>query len=156
MGMALSFIVIALLLLLLRQGRKLVKELQAQLAAADATAALDACMARRPCGSAALKAAISKAEAAAAAIAGVGGVPSGSTSGPGSSSGSCTPHAGGAAGIGSSCGVFGEVLLTRLQAAKKRLEVERASEALHKASIVYKSLADLPKLEAAVLNARKV
>lgn len=52
--------------------------------------------------------------------------------------------------------MFSELLVARLLAAKKRLEVERAAEVLHKASVTYKSVADLPKLETAVLNARKV
>jgi hypothetical protein len=131
------------------QARKLMKELQAQLAAADAAAALDACMARRPCGSAALKAAISKAEAAASAIA---GVTTPSSSGAASAASSMISSSAAAAG----CLAFSEALVCRLQAGKKRLEVERASEALHKASVLYKGVGDLPKLEAAILNARKV
>lgn len=139
----------------LLQARKLMKELQAQLAAADASAALDACMARRPCGSAALKAAIAKAEAAAAAIAGAatqtssGAASASASSAHSSSSGSSATAAAGCAG-------FGEALLARLQAGKKRLEVERACEALHKASLAHRGVGELPKLEAAILNARKV
>jgi hypothetical protein len=136
------------------------KELQAQLAAADACAALDACMARRPCGSAALKAAISKGEAAATAIAGVTTQSSSITtsSSATASTGISTAQSGssGAAGAAGGCAGFSEALLWRLQAGKKRLEVERASEALHKASLMYKGVGDLPKLEAAILNARKV
>jgi hypothetical protein len=143
------------------QARKLMKELQAQLAAADASAALDACMARRPCGSAALKAAISKAEAAASAIAGVTmqGSSSGSASAGASTAHSSSSAAAGAGAVSAAaagCAGFSEALLCRLQAGKKRLEVERACEALHKASLMYKGVGDLPKLEAAILNARKV
>lgn len=98
-------------------------------------------MARRPCGSAPLKAAIAKAEAAASAVS--------------SSSGSTTGSTGGGGGA---CGslAFSELLVVRLQAARRRLEVERVAEALHKAVLAYKAVADLPKLETAVLNARKV
>ncbi|WIA08813.1 hypothetical protein OEZ85_008235 [Tetradesmus obliquus] len=140
------------------KARKLMKKLQAQLAAADASAALDACMARRPCGSAALKAAIAKAEAAAAAIAGAatqtssGAASASASSAHSSSSGSSGSSAMAAAG----CAGFGEALLARLQAGKKRLEVERACEALHKASLAHRGVGELPKLEAAILNARKV
>jgi hypothetical protein len=135
------------------------KELQAQLAAADAAAALDACMARRPCGSAALKAAISKAEAAASAIAGAAslnssGAASAASAAHGSMASSSSSAACGSTAAG--CAAFSEALVCRLQAGKKRLEVERASEALHKASLLYKGVGDLPKLEAAILNARKV
>jgi hypothetical protein len=42
------------------------------------------------------------------------------------------------------------------QAARKRLEAEKAAEALYKASQSCKGVSDLPKLEAAILNARKV
>jgi hypothetical protein len=52
--------------------------------------------------------------------------------------------------------VFSEALLQRLSAAKKRLDVEKAAEALHKASLSCRAVADLAKLEAAILNARKV
>jgi hypothetical protein len=153
MGYALSWWWYAL------QARKLMKELQAQLAAADAAAALDACMARRPCGSAALKAAISKAEAAASAIAGVT-TPSSSSGASAASAahGSMTSSSSSGAACGAAAGfaAFSEALVCRLQAGKKRLEVERASEALHKASLLYKGVGDLPKLEAAILNARKV
>eukprot|EP00775_Hariotina_reticulata_P008350 gene8350-8535_t len=104
------------------KARKIIKELQAQLAAAEAAAALDACLSRRPCGSASLKAAICKGEAAAAAL-NTGNLLS--TSGSGSTT-------------------------------KKRLEVEKAAEALHKASMSCRAVADLARLEAAILNARKV
>lgn len=126
--------------------------------AAEAAAGLDACMSRRPCGSNALKSAISKAEAAASAVSGTATTMTGSSAGAGSTSGGAAAagaSSGGAGAASSSC-VFSEVLVVRLQAAKKRLDVERAAEALHKASVTYKSVAELPKLETAVLNARKV
>eukprot|EP00878_Enallax_costatus_P014166 GHUV01014815.1.p1 GENE.GHUV01014815.1~~GHUV01014815.1.p1 ORF type:complete len:1261 (+),score=458.53 GHUV01014815.1:316-4098(+) len=131
------------------KARKLVKELNAQLAAAEAAALLQSCLAKRPCGSAALRAAISKAEAAAAGLSGTAASSSStSVSGSGSTAGiSCAS---------SGCAVFSELLLQQLQVAKKRLDVERAAEALHKAVLVHRSLADLPKLEASILNARKV
>jgi hypothetical protein len=138
------------------QARKLVKELQAHMAAAEAAAALDACMSRRPCGSNALKSAISKADAAASAVSGTA---TSSTTTSSAAGGSAAGAAAAGAAVGgatnTSC-VFSELLVSRLQAAKKRLEVERAAELLHKASVTYKSVADLPKLETAVLNARKV
>jgi hypothetical protein len=141
------------------QARKLIKELQAQMSAAEAAAGLDACMSRRPCGSNALKSAVCKAEAAASAVSGTATTTTG-TAATGSSSSSGGAAAAGAsssgAGAASSSCVFSELLVVRLQAAKKRLDVERAAEALHKASVAYKSVAELPKLETAVLNARKV
>jgi hypothetical protein len=141
------------------QARKLIKELQAQLAAAEAAAVLTSCMSRRPCGSNALKSAIAKAEAAAPAVSGTATTTTmaGSSSASGAALGaaSAAAAAGGSAAASSSC-VFSELLVVRLQAAKKRLEVERAAEVLHKAAVTYKNVADLPKLETAVLNARKV
>jgi hypothetical protein len=126
------------------------------MAAADAAAAIDAVLARRPCGSAPLKAALSKAEAAAAAISNscAGSVAAPRTTAAAAGGGG---SGGGGASQGSSISVlFSELLVSRLQCGKKRLEVERAAEALHKASLAYRSLGDLPKLETAVLNARKV
>ena len=140
------------------QARKLIKELQAQLAAAEAAAVLTSCMSRRPCGSNALKSAIAKAEAAAPAVSGTATTTTmaGSSSASGAALGAASASAaGGSAAASSSC-VFSELLVVRLQAAKKRLEVERAAEVLHKAAVTYKNVADLPKLETAVLNARKV
>lgn len=143
------------------QARKLIKELQAQTAAAEAAAGLDACMSRRPCGSSALRQAISKAEAAASAVSGTattsvtGGAGAGSSSGGGVVAGAGAAAASSGGATSSTC-VFSELLVVRLQAAKKRLDIERAAEALHKASVTCKSVAELPKLETAVLNARKV
>lgn len=162
------------------QARKLIKELQAQVAAAEAAAALDACLSRRPCGSAVLKAAIAKGEAAAQSLntgsllssSGSGSSSAGNVSGllRTSNSSSSNPQPSTAfanqATVGSSsstvssstsgCMVFSEALLQRLSAAKKRLDVEKAAEALHKASLSCRAVADLAKLEAAILNARKV
>lgn len=129
--------------------RKLIKELNAQLAAAEAAALLQTCMVKRPCGSAALRVAISKAEAAAAGLSGIA-ASSSSTSGSGSSS---TSGVGCASG---GCAVFSELLMQQLQLGRKRLDTERAAEALHKAVLCHRSLAELPKLEASILNARKV
>ena len=47
------------------------------------------------------------------------------------------------------------LLLPHIQACRKRLEAERAAETLQKALASCRGLADLPKLEAAILNARK-
>lgn len=143
------------LLTCLLQARKLVKELQGQLAAAEAAAGLSACMSRRPCGSNALKSAIAKAEAAASAVSGTATTTTAGSSAGGAAAGAAGGSGGGAGAASSSC-VFSELLVVRLQAAKKRLEVERAAEVLHKAAVTYKAVADLPKLETAVLNARKV
>jgi hypothetical protein len=140
----------------LLQARKLVKELQAHMAAAEAAAALDACMSRRPCGSNALKSAISKADAAASAASGTATTTTAASSAVASSAAGAAAAGAGTAGATSTSCVLSELLVSRLQAAKKRLEVERAAELLHKASVTYKSVADLPKLETAVLNARKV
>eukprot|EP00879_Flechtneria_rotunda_P010445 GHRR01010921.1.p1 GENE.GHRR01010921.1~~GHRR01010921.1.p1 ORF type:complete len:1048 (+),score=450.42 GHRR01010921.1:155-3298(+) len=149
------------------KARKLAKELQAQMAAIEAAAQLDACLAPRPCGSGVLKAAISKGEGAAAAISGTmtavsaaGAVASTATGLNRNSCSNCSAsgvdsNSSSATG-GGSTGVFSEVLQQRLQAAKKRLEVERACEVLHKSVLTHRAVADLPRLEAAILNARKV
>lgn len=63
----------------------------------------------------------------------------------------CT-SANGNSGIGSPA----EFLLPRVQHARKRLEVEKAVEALHRATTSCKSVADLAKLEAMILAARSV
>lgn len=131
------------------KARRLMKELQAQMLAAAAAASLQCCLSKRPCGSAALKAAISKADTAAAAVtnAFVGS----------SSSNSAVTGISSSSASGCSCAVvFTDLLVHRLQVAKKRLEIERAAEALHRALVAHRSLADLAKLEAAILNARKV
>lgn len=56
------------------------------------------------------------------------------------------------------CGAaaFQELLAPRVAACKRRCEVERAAEELHRAAAACRTLADLPKLEAAILTARKV
>lgn len=48
------------------------------------------------------------------------------------------------------------IMFITTQAGRKRLEVERCAEALYKAALNSKAVGDLPKLEAAILNARKV
>lgn len=133
------------------KARRLIKELQAQLSAAEAAALLQSCMTRRPCGSGALRAAVAKAEAAAAGVSGAAAsFAANSSSNSGANSSNSTPSS------ASGCAVFSDLLVQLVQAAKKRLELERASEALHKAVMVHRNLADLPKLEAAILSARKV
>ena len=61
------------------------------------------------------------------------------------------------ASLNSACGhsVGLQRLQPVLQAARRQLEIERGTELLQKAVNNCKSLADLPKLEAAILVARK-
>ena len=49
-----------------------------------------------------------------------------------------------------------DLLQPCLQAARRQLEVERACEALSRAAASAKAVSDLPRLEAAILAARKV
>jgi hypothetical protein len=49
-----------------------------------------------------------------------------------------------------------EALAPRVAAARRQLEVQRAAEALAKAAQSSKTVTDLPRLEAAILAARKV
>ncbi len=85
------------------KAKRLLKELQAAAQAVEACRQLDATLSKRPCGSAALRGALAKAEAAAAAMSGI-------------------PES----------GALAEAFLARIQSGRKRLEVERAGEALHK------------------------
>eukprot|EP00798_Chlamydomonas_sp_ICE-L_P023155 gene23155-30360_t len=110
------------------KAKRLLKELQAQCLVAEAAHGLELAMAKRPSGSGNLKTALLKAESAASALAGAGG-------------------AGSAAN---------DSIMPLILNGRRRLEVERAVELLHKASLSYRSVADLPKLETAILNARKV
>jgi hypothetical protein len=57
------------------QAKRLLKELQAQAAAAEAARGLEAAMCRRPAGPGALKASLARAEAAASALSAAGGSP---------------------------------------------------------------------------------
>ncbi|GMH42583.1 hypothetical protein BSKO_10502 [Bryopsis sp. KO-2023] len=109
------------------KARRLLKELQAQAAALEAANHLDSVMSKKPCGSGVLKSALTRAESA------------------------CT-SASGNSGIGSPA----EFLLPRIQLARKRIEVERAAESLSKATTSCRNVADLAKLEAMILDARKV
>lgn len=52
--------------------------------------------------------------------------------------------------------VGAELLAPRIAAARQRLEVERAAEGLARAAAGCRAVADLPRLEAAILTARKV
>ncbi|CAD7702855.1 unnamed protein product, partial [Ostreobium quekettii] len=112
------------------KAKRLLKELQGQAAAADAASNLDAVMAKKPCGSGVLKAALLKAEAACS-----------SASGSSLTSGVWSPS---------------ELLVPKVSAARKRMDVEKAVEALGRATTSCKTVADLPKLEASILSARKV
>lgn len=128
-------------------------EMQAQLAAEDAAQKLEALLASKPCGSAALRVSlreesmrfaspcqqtgegvllcqvrVQRAEAAASAAASS------------VASGHCE-------GL--------RALQPVLQTAKRQLEIERAAELLQRAVSTSQTLADLPKLEAAILAARK-
>lgn len=49
-----------------------------------------------------------------------------------------------------------DVLGPLVASARRRLDTERAAEALSKAAASYRSLADLARLEAAIYNAKKV
>jgi len=110
------------------KARKLLRELQAQMMIIEAGHQLDVVMARRPCGSAALKAALSKAESCC--------------------SSATVPHGGLIS--------LSEYLLPRMQAARKRQEIERVVESLNKAKAAYRTVNDLSKLESTILDARKV
>ena len=94
----------------------------------EAAARLDEALSQPRCTSSALKTALAKAEAAAAAAA----------------PGACLFVMG------------AELLQPRISAAKQKLEVERAAEGLARAASSCKAVADLPRLEAAILAARKV
>ena len=133
------------------------------MSAAEVIAAVDAVLLRRPCGSAALKSVLLRGEAASSTVSGVASYlnhphPPGAAAAAGGGGGSGINIGSSSGGGGSCCGsaAFVEGLLPRIQACKKRLEVEKAAEALHKATLNCKGLADLPKLEGAILNARKV
>jgi hypothetical protein len=142
------------------QAKRLAKDLNAQMAAVEAAAAADLLLARSPAGSAALRAMATRLEAAAAAITPPAASPSvaastgmglvtGSTQAPTNSSSSSSTAVTGAA-------AFQELLVPRVAACKRRCEVEKAAEELHRAAAACRTLADLPKLEAAILTARKV
>lgn len=130
------------------------------MAAAEALSALDTCLARRPCGSAALRAALAKGDAAAAALAAAATTTpaaSSSSSGTAGAAGGAGPNAAAASASGCGSAAFGDALQPRLAAARRRLEAERAAEALHKAAVsAAGTVADLPRLEAAILHARKL
>ena len=112
----------------MNNAKRLHKDLEAQKAAVEAGAQLDELLQTTPCGSQALKAAINKAERVAAAT----------------------------AGNMSSVALGTEFLTPRLQAAKRQLDLERAAEALGRMAQGAKSIEALPKLEAAILTAKKL
>lgn len=112
------------------QAKRLLKEMQAVAAAAEASRNLEAVMGRRPSGPVQLKLALNKAEAAASHLSSLGGNPP--------------------------CTGLTEVLGPLMAAARRRLDSERAAEALTKAAASYRTLADLARLEAAIYNAKKV
>ncbi len=110
------------------KAKRLAKDLEAQAAAVDMGARLDEVLANAPCGSVALKTVLSKAEDIAAATA-----------------------------VNSSGITLGsEFLAPRLQAVKRQLELERAAEVLARCAQSVRSIESLPKLEAAILAARRV
>ncbi|GLC37451.1 hypothetical protein PLESTB_001584400 [Pleodorina starrii] len=111
------------------KAKRLLKEMAAVAAAAEAARQLEAVMARRPSGPLQLKLALNKAEAAASTLSGLGGAPV-----PG----------------------LADVLGPLMAAARRRLDTERAAEALSKAAASYRTLADLARLEAAIYNAKKI
>ncbi|EFJ48899.1 hypothetical protein VOLCADRAFT_90642 [Volvox carteri f. nagariensis] len=111
------------------KAKRLVKEMTTVAAAAEASRQLEAVMARRPSGPMQLKLALNKAEAAASTLGSLGGAPL-----PG----------------------LADVLGPLVAAARRRLDTERAAEALSKAAASYRTLADLARLEAAIYNAKKI
>eukprot|EP00198_Chlamydomonas_reinhardtii_P006390 XP_001695726.1 predicted protein [Chlamydomonas reinhardtii] len=111
------------------KAKRLHKEMAAVAAAAEASRQLELVMSRRPSGPAQLKQALNKAESALSSLSGLGGPPV-----PGAS----------------------DVLGPLVASARRRLDTERAAEALSKAAASYRSLADLARLEAAIYNAKKI
>ncbi|KXZ46814.1 hypothetical protein GPECTOR_40g548 [Gonium pectorale] len=111
------------------KAKRLLKEMTAIAAAAEASRHLEAVMARRPSGPLQLKLALNRAEAAASSLSGLGGPP--------------TPG-------------LADVLGPLMAAARRRLDTERAAEALSKAAASFRTLADLGRLEAAIYNAKKI
>eukprot|EP00884_Botryococcus_braunii_P020575 jgi/Botrbrau1/7200/Bobra.0300s0026.1 len=110
------------------RAKRLVKDMQAQAAAADAATRLEEVLQHKPCGSGVLKAALAKAEAAATA----------------------------AAASGTRLAEGAELLVPALAAARRQLEMERAAETLSRVAASATKLTDLPRVEAAILAARKV
>ncbi|KAK9816451.1 hypothetical protein WJX72_000489 [[Myrmecia] bisecta] len=110
------------------KAKRLLKELQAQAGAAEAAMKLAEVLQRRPAGSSVLKGALAKAEAASQA----------------------------AANNTSGLTVGQDLLHPTIVSARRQLEVEKAAEALHRAVSSSATVTDLPKLEAAILAARKV
>ncbi|GIL77205.1 hypothetical protein Vretifemale_6566 [Volvox reticuliferus] len=111
------------------KAKRLLKEMAAVAAAAEASRQLEAVMARRPSGPMQLKVALNKAEAAASTLSSLCGAPV-----PG----------------------LTDVLGPLMTAARRRLDTERAAEALSKAAASFRTLADLARLEAAIYNAKKI
>ncbi|GLI59507.1 hypothetical protein VaNZ11_001399 [Volvox africanus] len=111
------------------KAKRLLKEMAAVAAAAEASRQLEAVMARRPSGPMQLKLALNKAEAAASTLSSLGGSPV-----PG----------------------LTDVLGPLMTAARRRVDTERAAEALSKAAASFRTLADLARLEAAIYNAKKI
>ncbi|KAL6760662.1 hypothetical protein V8C86DRAFT_1058572 [Haematococcus lacustris] len=108
------------------KAKRLLKELQAQSAGAEAARQLEAIMSERPAGTGAIRAALSRAEVAASTLASLKGAS------------------------------VADSLTACILLARKRLDVEKAADGLCKATATCKAVSDLPRLEAAILNARKV
>jgi hypothetical protein len=111
------------------RAKRLLREIQAYAAAREATAGLDAVMAKSPCGAAPLRGALTRFEAAFAAVTGAANPmlpPSSTLVGP------------------------------RVSSAKSRLELEKAAEALAREAKSAKAVEHLPRLEAAILTAKRV
>lgn len=109
-------------------ARRLHKDLDAQKSALEVGAHLDEVLRTAPCGSGVLKAALSKAERVAATT----------------------------VGNTSSVTLGTEFLAPRVLAVKRQLDLERAAEALGRMAQGAKSIEALPKLEAAILTAKKL
>lgn len=109
-------------------AKRLHKDLEAQRAALEVGAQLDEVLRAAPCGSGVLKTALSKAERVSAAT----------------------------TGNTSNVALGSEFLAPRVQAVKRQLDLERAAETLGRTAQAAKSIEALPKLEAAILAAKKV
>eukprot|EP00210_Caulerpa_lentillifera_P005795 g5541.t1 len=113
----------------IEKAKRLLKDLQNQMSAVGAAYQLDKLMGKKPCGSVALRNALSKAEGC---------------------------YASASSTLTSGLLSMSEFLLPRIQSARKRLDVEKVVESLHRATSMYKSVQDLSKLESNILEARKL
>jgi hypothetical protein len=111
------------------RAKRALRELQAYTSAASAMQSLDSIMERTPCGAAPLRAAITRVEEASATL-----------------TAAANPV------LPPSAALFAP----KLSAAKARIEVEKAAESLAREAKAAKGVEHLPKLEAAILTAKRV